>query len=159
MAKLHLERVLPYGAEDLWQLVGDVEHYPDFIPWIKSLRTYNREETSDGTRCDADVSVGFKLLSERFSTRVVRDSAARTVDFALIKGPFRRLTGQWSFAPTTGGTKVAFDMDVEIKNPILDAVFKANFRLAIDKVMAIFESRAKQLYGGNRSEAPSSLQT
>ena len=147
MTKLRLERDLPYPPAQLWEMVGDVERYPEFIPWIKSLRAYNRAVDLDVVRFDADVAVGFKMLTERFSTRVTRAAAALLVDFDLIKGPFRRLQGRWTFTPIATGTKVAFDMDIDIKNPILDAIFKANFNLAVSKLLAIFEARAKQLYG------------
>jgi coenzyme Q-binding protein COQ10 len=147
MTKLRLERDLPYPPAQLWEMVGDVERYPEFIPWIKSLRAYNRAVDQDIVRFDADVAVGFKMLTERFSTRVTRAAAALLVDFDLIKGPFRKLQGRWTFTPIASGTKVAFDMDIDIKNPILDAIFKANFNLAVSKLLAIFEARARQLYG------------
>jgi coenzyme Q-binding protein COQ10 len=147
MTKLRLERDLPYPPAQLWEMVGDVERYPEFIPWIKSLRAYNRAVDQDVVRFDADVAVGFKMLTERFSTRVTRAAAALLVDFDLIKGPFRKLQGRWTFTPIAGGAKVAFDMDIDIKNPILDAIFKANFNLAVSKLLAIFEARARQLYG------------
>jgi len=147
MTKLRLERDLPYTPVQLWEMVGDVERYPEFIPWIKSLRAYNRSVDQDIVRFDADVAVGFKLLTERFSTRVTRAAEALLVDFDLIRGPFRKLQGRWTFTPSATGTKVAFDMDIDIRNPILDAVFKANFNLAVSKLLAIFESRARQLYG------------
>jgi coenzyme Q-binding protein COQ10 len=146
MTKLRLERDLPYPPAQLWEMVGDVERYPEFIPWIKSLRAYNRAVEQDVVRFDADVAVGFKMLTERFSTRVTRAAAALLVDFDLIRGPFRKLQGRWTFTPIATGTKVAFDMDIDIKNPILDAIFKANFNLAVSKLLAIFEARARQLY-------------
>lgn len=150
MTKLRLERDLPYTPVQLWDMVGDVERYPEFIPWIKSLRAYNRSVDQDIVRFDADVAVGFKLLTERFSTRVTRAAEALLVDFDLIRGPFRKLQGRWTFTPSATGTKVAFDMDIDIRNPILDAVFKANFNLAVSKLLAIFEARARQLYGSRK---------
>lgn len=146
MANLRLERTLSYSPEQLWEMVGDVERYPDFIPWISRLHTYNRKDDS----FDADVSVGFKMLSEKFTTRVVRNAAARTVDFRLIRGPFRKLNGQWRFAPAADGTRITFDMDIDIKNPFLDALFRANFDRAVSKLMAIFEQRAAALYAEPR---------
>ena len=150
MTKLRLERDLPYAPAQLWEMVGDVERYPEFIPWIKSLRANNRTVDADIVRFDADVTVGFKLLTERFSTRVTRAAEALLVDFDLIRGPFRKLQGRWTFTPSALGTKVAFDLDIDIRNPILDAVFKANFNLAVSKLMAIFEALARQLYGPKR---------
>lgn len=143
MTTFRLERHLPYDADQLFELVGDVERYPEFIPWITRLRAYNRNVSPEGeTRFDADVGVGFRMLSETFSTRIVRDPMQRTVDIALIKGPFRKLKGHWRFTPDAKGTQIAFDMELDIRNPILNALFKANFNLAVSKLMKFFEDRA-----------------
>lgn len=148
MTKFHLDRILPYGADQLWDLVGDVERYPEFIPGITSLRAYNHQAGDAGnSRFDADVSVGFKLLSERFTTRVVRNKPDTRVDMNFLKGPFKKLDGRWSFTPVDGGTRIDFDMDVEIRNPILDMIFKANFDRAVFRMMSVFETRAQELYG------------
>lgn len=143
MTKFHLDRVLPYDATQLWTLVGDVETYPTFIPWITQLRAFNIQASDPArTRLDADVAVGFKMLSEKFSTRVTRTLADRSVDMAYLKGPFKKMIGRWVFTPVAGGTEISFDMDVELKNPILDALFRANFNLAVSRLMSCFENRA-----------------
>jgi coenzyme Q-binding protein COQ10 len=143
LTTFRLERHLPYDANQLFELVGDVERYPEFIPWITRLRAYNRDAAASGeSRFDADVGVGFRMLSETFSTRIVRDPAQRTVDIGLIKGPFRKLKGHWRFTPDENGTQIGFDMELDIRNPILNALFKANFNLAVSKLMKCFEDRA-----------------
>lgn len=148
MAHFRLQRTLPYDADKLWEMVGDVEKYPQFIPWITQLRAYNFDAQGEGkTQFDADVAVGFKMLSERFSTRVTRDAQARTVELDFLKGPFRKLDGHWRFTPVEGGTKIDFDMDLDIRNPILSALFRANFERATSKLMETFEQRAQSLYG------------
>ena len=148
MTKFHLDRVLPYGAVQLWELVGDVERYPEFVPGITSLRAYNHQAGAGGSsRFDADVSVGFKLLSEKFTTRVTRHSVDTSVDMNFLKGPFKKLDGRWTFTPVENGTRIDFDMDVEIRNPILDMLFKANFDRAVFRMMSVFENRARDLYG------------
>lgn len=146
MTKFHLERVLPYEADALWQLVGDVESYPQFIPWITRLRTYNLYAVRDGqSRMDADVAVGFKMFSEKFTTRVTRTATDRSVDISFLQGPFKRMDGRWVFTPVDGGSRIDFDMDMEMKNPIMNALFKANFNLAVSRLMACFENRAREV--------------
>jgi len=135
---------MPYDADQLWHLVGDVESYPQFIPWITKLRAYNTYAMTEGqSRLDADVAVGFKLLSEKFTTRIIRTAADRSVDITALSGPFRRMEGRWVFTPVRGGARIGFDMDVEMKNPILNALFKANFNLAVSRLMVCFENRAR----------------
>ncbi|ESQ75446.1 type II toxin-antitoxin system RatA family toxin [Asticcacaulis sp. AC402] len=150
MTKFHIERVLPYEAVKLWEMVGDVERYPDFIPWITRLHAYNHQQAGEGAaRFDADVSVGFKMLQEKFSTRVTRNGPDMTVDMNLIRGPFKEMDGRWTFTAAEGGTRIDFDMDMAFKNPVLNALFKANFNIAVNRLIAIFEHRARQLYGEN----------
>lgn len=148
MTKFHLDRVLAYSPVQLWELVGDVERYPEFVPGITRLQAYNHQATGGPiSRFDADVSVGFKMLAEKFTTRVIRNSGDTSVDMNFIKGPFKKLDGRWTFTPVEGGTRIDFDMDVEIKNPILDMLFKANFDRAVFRMMTVFENRARELYG------------
>ncbi|HET9159353.1 MAG TPA: SRPBCC family protein, partial [Caulobacteraceae bacterium] len=68
-----LTRVLPYAPDQLFHLVGEVDHYPEFVPWITSMRTSNRRTDEAGASLvDAEASVGFAFLKERFATRVRR---------------------------------------------------------------------------------------
>ncbi len=152
MTKVNFERVLPFEATKLFEMVGDVDKYPDYIPWITSMRVTNRTTVSEGvTRFDAEAGVGFKFLSERFSTRVTRNEGARTIDIHLLKGPFKTLICQWKFEDADwmgkpGGCRASLVMDFEFKNPFLTGFLKANFDKAVARLMACFEGRAETLY-------------
>jgi coenzyme Q-binding protein COQ10 len=140
--------VLPYAPEQLLDLVGDVDAYPQFVPWIQTMRTWNKRETAAGvSELDAEVSVGFSFLKERFSTHVRRDANRREITVGLISGPFKRLRNHWRFAPHPTGAQVHFDIDFEFKSRLLDALLAANFHLAVDRLIACFEARAEALYG------------
>lgn len=146
--KHHVEKILPYTPDQLFALVGDVEAYPQFVPWIRSLRTWNARQESEGVSLlDAQASVGFAMLKESFSTRVRRDVDARVIDVALLSGPFRHLTNRWSFTAVEGGTRIAFDIDFEFKSRLLAGLLAANFGHAVDRLMGCFQDRAKALYG------------
>lgn len=147
MTKVSFDRVLPFAADKLFEMVADVEKYPDYIPWITSMRVSNRAALSEGvTRFDAEAGVGFKFLSERFSTRVTRDANARTISIALVRGPFKRLNCQWKFEDAEKGCRASLQMDFEFKNPFLTGFLKANFDKAVSRLMACFEGRAESLY-------------
>jgi coenzyme Q-binding protein COQ10 len=147
MVKVNFNRALPFDSDRLFDMVGDVEKYPDYIPWISFMHVGNRVTGEDGvTRFDAEAGVGFKFLSERFSTRVTRDPTARTIEIALLKGPFKRLHCKWKFTPEGVACRVTLDMDFEFKNPFLDGFLRANFDKAVAKLMACFEGRAASLY-------------
>src|SRR4051812_37138448 len=92
----HVSKILPYTPDQLLALVGDVEAYPDFVPWITSMRTWNARTVEEGVESvDAEAGVGFSLLTERFSTRVRRDAANRRIEVGLLSGPFRKLLNRW----------------------------------------------------------------
>ena len=147
MTRVHFERILPFEAAKLFDMVGDVEKYPDYIPWITSMRVTNRVELSDGvTRFDAEAGVGFAFLSERFSTRVVRDANDRTITITLLRGPFKRLNCLWKFDEAEKGCRASLHMDFEFRNPFLTGFLKANFDKAVSKLMVCFEGRAASLY-------------
>ena len=88
-------KTLPYSPDQLFALVGDVDAYPQFVPWIVGMRTWNARTDSDGLSwTDAEAKVGFSFLKETFSTRVRRDPAALQIDVGLISGPFKSLRNQ-----------------------------------------------------------------
>ncbi len=123
--------------------------YPDFVPWITAMRTWNARSLEDGVETlDAEAGVGFSFLRERFSTRVRRDAQNRQIDVNLLSGPFRRLANRWQFfAAEEGGTRVEFDIDFQFKSRLLEALLSANFAHAVDRLMTCFEDRARALYG------------
>jgi coenzyme Q-binding protein COQ10 len=147
--KHHVSKRLPYTPGELFALVGDIAAYPDFVPWITSMRTWNAREVGDRVdTVDAEAGVGFSFLKERFSTRVRRDAENRQIDVSLLSGPFRRLANRWRFFEEADGqTRVEFDIDFQFKSRLLEALLAANFAHAVDRLMGCFEARAKTLYG------------
>lgn len=143
----HVERVLPYTPGQLFELVGDVRRYPEFVPWIISMRAGEaRPDGEGGDVLEAEAGVGFSFLTERFATTVRRDAPARRIDVGLIRGPFRRLANSWRFEDHPRGCRVVFDIDFAFKTRLLDALLVANFDRAVGKLIACFEARAAQLY-------------
>ena len=149
MPRHHIEKILPYTPDQLFALVGNVDAYPEFVPWIQSMRTWNARSEGEGVSLvDAQAGVGFAFLKEKFSTRVRRDAATRQVDVQLLSGPFKHLANRWRFIENDGGTKIEFDIDFEFKSRLLSGMLAANFHHAVDKLMSCFEARAQTLYGG-----------
>lgn len=140
-------RVLPYTPEQLFTLVGDVESYPGFVPWITAMRTWNARQEGLVSTIDAEAQVGFSFLKEKFATRVRRDAEHLTVDVSLLYGPFKRLANQWRFSAHGDQTTVEFVIDFAFKSRLLDAMLAANVDRAAGKLIACFEDRARQLHG------------
>jgi coenzyme Q-binding protein COQ10 len=155
----HVSKLLPYTPDQLFALVGDVTRYPDFVPWINAMRTWNPRSLSEGVDAvDAEAGVGFSFLKERFSTRVRRDARNRQIDVSLISGPFRKLNNRWRFLDAGHGcTRVEFDIDFAFKSRLLEALLTANFAHAVDKLMTCFEARAKTLYSAEPAAAAPEL--
>jgi coenzyme Q-binding protein COQ10 len=145
----HVSKQLPYTPDQLFALVGDVDRYPEFVPWITALRTWNPRGLGEGIDAvDAEASVGFSFLKERFATRVRRDGLNRQIDVSLLSGPFRKLANRWRFLDAGHGcTRIEFDIDFQFKSRLLEALLAANFGHAVDRLMTCFEARARSLYG------------
>ena len=145
----HVSKLLPYTPDQLFQLVGDIAAYPEFVPWITHMRTWNARQLSAGVEAvDAEAGVGFAFLKERFATRVRRDAPNRQIDVSLLSGPFKKLENRWRFLDAGRGcTRVEFDIDFAFKSRLLETLLTANFSHAVDRLMSCFEDRAKALYG------------
>ena len=129
-------------------LVGDVARYPEFVPWITSMRTWNARALGDGVdQVDAEAGVGFSFLRERFSTRVRRDGANHQIDVGLLSGPFRKLRNRWRFIGEGDQTRVEFDLAFPFQSRLLEGLLAANFHHAVERLMTCVADRAKALYG------------
>ncbi|MEO8813029.1 MAG: type II toxin-antitoxin system RatA family toxin [Caulobacteraceae bacterium] len=143
-----LTRHLPYTPEQLFDLVADVDRYPQFVRWVTAMRTWNRREAEKGvTVFDAEAAVGFSIVRERFGTRVTLDRPAMTIHADLISGPFRTLVNHWRFAERHGGAVLDFEIEFEFGSRLLDKILGANFHGAAERLIAAFEDRARALYG------------
>jgi coenzyme Q-binding protein COQ10 len=145
----HVSKVLPYAPEQLYRLVGDVSGYPEFVPWLTSMRTWNHRILGEGVDAiDAEAGVGFSFLKERFATRVRRDAYNRQIDVSLLSGPFRKLENRWRFLDAGHGcTRIEFEIDFIFKSRLLETLLRANFGHAVDRLIGCFEAQAKTLYG------------
>ena len=148
MAVHRVTRILPYRPEELFALVGDVRAYPEFVPWISSMRVSNERETAPGvTALDAEAQVGFAMIKERFATSVSRDANQRLIEVKLIRGPFRHLRNEWRCLPHPAGTEVDFFIDFEFRSKLLDKLLQQHFDRAAFRLISCFEARAQALYG------------
>jgi len=150
------KRYLPYPPDQLYDLVADVEKYPKFLPWCLAARIKRRE----GSVFYADLVVGFKMIREKFTSRVTLTSGKR-VDVSYQDGPFKYLNNHWIFEPAEdGNTNIDFFVDFEFKSPFLQRIMGALFNEAVRRMVAAFEKRAEQLFGpGNPGSAAGKMPT
>lgn len=137
-----------HTADEMFELVADVEKYPQFVPLCESLKVRGRRALKDGRELLlTDMTVGYKLFRDTFTSRVTLDRAARTIDVAYVDGPFSHLTNTWHFVPDGGtGCRVEFFIDWEMKSRMLAMAAGAVFERAFGKFSDAFEARADQIY-------------
>jgi coenzyme Q-binding protein COQ10 len=149
MPKHAERRRLPYRPDQMFALVADIERYPEFLPWCVGARIRRRE----GDTVHADLVIGFKMFRERFTSKVVLSAPGR-IDVEYAEGPFRYLRNHWAFTPTEEGCEVDFYVDFEFRNLVLQKVIGVVFTEAVKRMVAAFESRARQLYAGTATVPP-----
>jgi coenzyme Q-binding protein COQ10 len=142
-------RQLPYTPAQMFDLVADVQRYAEFLPWVIGVRMKSRSDTE----LVADLVVGFKMLRERFTSRVTLERPTRIhVDY--LDGPLKYLRNDWTFRDDgEGGTLLNFKVEFEFRNRVFEAIAGAVFGEAVKRMVAAFEARAAALYGSSNSKA------
>lgn len=140
-------RALPYTAQQMYDLVADVERYPEFLPWTAAARIRSRTQDGEAEVMLADLVISFKVFRERFGSRVVLHPATRQIDTEYLDGPFKYMKSNWAFSDTSTGCDVQFHVDFEFRNAILQKVIGVVFNEAMHRVVAAFEKRAAALHG------------
>ncbi len=136
------ERHLPFSQQQLFDLVADIERYPEFLPWCAACRVTKHE----GRLIEADLLIGFKMVRERFTSRVTL-SAPDRIDVEYLDGPFRYLNNHWVFKPTEDGCVIDFYIDFEFRSRLLQRLMGPLFNEAVRRMVSAFDSRARALYG------------
>ena len=142
-------RRVPYSAAEMYDLVADMERYPEFLPWCTAARIRARHP-DDGPRklVDVEMVVGFRVFRESFGTRVTLDPQARVIDSRLLDGPFRHLHSRWTFRDQDGeGCEIHYGIEFEFRNLVLRRAMNSVFGEAQARIMQAFETRAGALYG------------
>lgn len=135
-------QVVPYRADQLFDLVADVGKYPEFLPWCMAARVRSRT----ATELVADMTIGFGPFRESFSSRVALDRP-RGMVVRYENGPFRYLTNRWDFAADPAGCVVDFHVDFEFRSRVLQAAIGLVFQDAVRRMVGAFHARARAVYG------------
>ena len=139
-------RRLPHRPEQMFELVADVEKYPEFLPWCVASRIRSRSDTL----LVADLVIGFKGIRESFTSRVSLDRENLVIQVEYQDGPFKYLNNHWKFDEGSNGACVLdFYVDFEFKSRILQKVITLLFGEAVRRMVGAFEDRAVALYGEN----------
>jgi coenzyme Q-binding protein COQ10 len=138
-----------HKASEMFDLVADVERYPEFVPLCHQLKIRQRTAKADGTEVVvADMTVSFKLVKETFTSEVTLDRANLKITVRYLRGPFSSLENRWTFEPRgDNACDVGFFIDYEFKSRMLAMLMGSMFDAAFARFSAAFEKRADAVYG------------
>ena len=137
------QRVVPFRPDQMFDLVADVRRYPEFLPWCVGSRIRSEREAE----IVADLMIGYKLVRERFTSRVILDRSAWRIDAQYADGPFKHLDSYWVFGEHPDGCLVDFHVEFEFRSVMLQKIIATLFNEAAKRMVAAFEDRAQTMYG------------
>ena len=149
MPTFSTKRRVRHSATEMFDLVADVERYPEFVPMCRGLKVRQRTPGEEGIEVIvADMTVSFKLVRETFRSRVTLDRPNLKILVEYLQGPFSHMQNRWSFKPDGDeACEIEFFIDYEFKSRTLGMLMGAMFDAAFRRFAAAFEQRADQVYG------------
>jgi coenzyme Q-binding protein COQ10 len=148
MPQFTTTRVVRHSAAEMFDLVADVEHYPEFVPLCRELRVRTRIPEPEGVEIlVADMTVAYRFVRERFTSRVTLDRPNLQILVEYLEGPFSKLENRWTFHPTGERVcEVEFFISYEFKSRTLGMLMGAMFDTAFRRFAVAFERRADVVY-------------
>jgi coenzyme Q-binding protein COQ10 len=157
MPQFSTRRRVKHSAVDMFDLVADIEHYPEFVPLCRAMRVLRRTQYGDREVVVAEMTVAYKLIRESFTSRVTLDRRSSTILVEYLDGPFSRMENRWTFRPLNGAGKaddaasaaceVEFFISYEFRSRTLGLLMGAMFDTAFRRFASAFESRADAVFG------------
>lgn len=146
MPKLTQLRTIAYPARKIYELVMDIEKYPEFLPWCKQARIV---EVISDQNLHADLLVNFKNFFEKYRSNVTHGKSGLNsyfVDVVAIEGPFKKLINQWQFRDLENGQcEIKFFIDFEFNSLLLGKLISPIFERAAEKMIVAFENRLREV--------------
>ena len=143
MVQINKSALVKFSAQRMFDLVDDIESYPEFLPWCTGSRIISR--TAAVVEAELHISKGG--FHKSFATRNTTDGGGR-IHLSLLSGPFSSLEGSWNFMPLReDASKISLDLDFEIEGRLANLAFGAVFNQICNTIVGSFSQRAKQLYG------------
>lgn len=149
MPSFRNKRRVNHSAAHMFDLVADVERYPEFVPLCESLSVRRRVASGDGVDIlVADMTVAYKVFRESFTSRVTLDRPRLSILVEYLDGPFSRLENRWTFKPQgEKACEVEFYISYEFRSRTLGLLMGAMFDAAFRRFAEAFEQRADEVYG------------
>jgi coenzyme Q-binding protein COQ10 len=166
MPQFSTRRRVRHSADDMFDLVADIERYPEFVPLCRAMRVVRRTPLADREIVVAEMQVAYKLIRETFTSRVTLIRGERTIVVEYLDGPFRRMENRWVFRPlgdgagdgagafqtaSTPACEIEFFISYEFRSRTLGLLMGAMFDTAFRRFASAFESRADAVFGSART--------
>ncbi|MCM2292859.1 type II toxin-antitoxin system RatA family toxin [Allorhizobium sp. BGMRC 0089] len=150
MPKFETRRIVNHSPDRMYDLVADIERYPEFVPLCEELTIQSKKERDGKTLLIAHMSVGYKAIRESFLSQVLLKPAERVIEVKYLEGPFKYLDNRWRFEEVDGDKcAVTFFIDYEFKSLILSTLMGSMFDRAFRMFSEAFEKRADAVYGAS----------
>jgi ribosome-associated toxin RatA of RatAB toxin-antitoxin module len=142
MTLIRRELFVPYTPAQMYDLVDDIEHYSDFLPWCASTDVLSRND--DEVR--ATLQLSWHGIDKSFTTcnRMQKD---KMIEVRLISGPFKRLEGFWMFESGEGGCQVVLNLEFEMAGGMFSFALGPIFSQVATTLVDAFATRAAAVYG------------
>lgn len=149
MPQFETRRRVRHRAADMFDLVADIERYPQFVPLCSAMKLRSRTQEADGTIVIvADMTAAYKMIRETFRSRARLDRDNLRILVNYLDGPFSRMENRWEFVPVDDKTcDVKFFISYEFKSRMLAMLMGAMFDTAFRRFAVAFEKRADEVYG------------
>lgn len=148
MPQFKTRRLVKHAASDMFDLVADVERYPEFVPLCAGMRVKSRTDKGEGVSVIVAVmTVAYKLIQQSFTSRATLDRDKLTILVEYLDGPFSRMQNRWAFHPQSDTScEVEFFIDYEFRSRAFAMLAGAVFDTVFRRMAAAFEKRADQVY-------------
>jgi coenzyme Q-binding protein COQ10 len=151
MTKFNVNRVVPYTAEQVYRIAADVPNYRKFLPLVRASTVSNRQAHAGGVETfDAAMTVTYKRLKidQIFVSKVEADPVNKVVKSTSDQPPVEHLISVWTLKDLPGGKcQIDYSIDYRLRSRTMQFFTSGLFDMALRKVFAAFEARARELYG------------
>lgn len=148
MTRIDFSRQVPFTAEQMLELVADVNSYPDFVPNCENMIVRGLDDASP-EECEATMAVRFGPISGEYTSKVRIDRQSKTIVAEAIDGPFAHLDSMWTFTPAGEGSAIRFDIDFAFSNRLIAAVAEPLFADKQEEIIDAFVARAQSIYASD----------
>ena len=153
MPVFQAKRRVHHSAQNMFDLVADMERYPAFVPLCERHVIRSRRRCGEAEILITEMTVAYALFRETFRTRVTLDRPSGRILVHAIEGPLRQLETRWTFQPRRDSScDVGFYLSYELASRTLALLMGAVFDAAFARFVEAFEGRADIVYG-RRSHA------